>query len=78
MSCKGCDRLENLASLEIEQLVSEQLELEKDLASLEQRDNRLSICQDCSYRESHTCLKCGCLVLFRTSLEMKKCPLGKW
>lgn len=81
MSCKGCDRQEyflQLTDQDIQAEIDEQLAMEIDLASAELRDNRLSICSGCPFRSQHTCSKCGCYVGFRTSLNSKVCPVGKW
>jgi hypothetical protein len=49
--------------------------VEKELAS-----DRLDICKTCtSFRPAtQTCRRCGCFMLLKTTLEMAKCPLGKW
>ncbi|MDE1549577.1 DUF6171 family protein [Jeotgalibaca caeni] len=81
MSCKGCERRNELLQLtdeKIQEEIEEQLSMEIDLASPELRDSRLSICATCPFRAQHTCSKCGCYVGFRASLNGKVCPVGKW
>lgn len=76
--CKSCKTIEDLQTLDIDQLVQEQLSLETNLVSEELRDQRLSKCEACSKRSNHTCTLCGCFVKFRTSLANKSCPVKKW
>lgn len=78
MSCKNCERLAEMASLNEKELIEEQLMLETDLASEETKDSRLSICMNCPFLAGQTCTKCGCYALFRASLETKNCPVNKW
>lgn len=78
MSCKNCDRLEALTNEDILSSIKEQLSIEKDLATEELKEERLSICMDCPFFQDHTCTKCGCYALFRASLNQKSCPINKW
>ncbi|MCU9612621.1 DUF6171 family protein [Caldibacillus lycopersici] len=78
MVCVGCRIKEQVAQLNVDELVIEQLSLEADVLSDEERDERLSICQNCNYLLNHTCSKCGCFVKFRASLPYKSCPIGQW
>lgn len=81
MSCFGCDIKDEVRALTNEQVsaeIEEQLAMEVNLASEAVRDERLAVCATCPFRSTHTCTKCGCYVAFRASLEIKKCPVGKW
>jgi len=78
MACVGCEIKEQVGRLDVEALVREQLSFEIDLAQVEVRDQRLSICEQCEYLNQHTCGKCGCFVRFRASLVKKSCPDRKW
>lgn len=81
MTCIGCERKEMLLGLTDEVVqaeIDEQLSIEINLATPEERDQRLAICATCPFRATHTCTRCGCYVGFRASLAMKSCPAGKW
>ena len=41
---------------------------------------RLSICKDCPrlIKITKQCKECGCIMSFKTKLELATCPLGKW
>ena len=41
---------------------------------------RLKICQTCEFFKVNgsRCKKCGCFMKAKTTLEMAKCPVGKW
>lgn len=81
MSCFGCERKQEqllLTEAKIQAEIEEQLLMEINLASDELKDDRLATCAGCPFRVSHTCTKCGCYVVFRASLEIKHCPIGKW
>jgi hypothetical protein len=41
---------------------------------------RLEICKGCElFRvKIKTCMKCGCFMKLKTTLEKAKCPIGKW
>ena len=47
----------------------------KDLAK-----SRIQICLECPELIKITthCKKCGCFMSFKTTLEIAKCPIGKW
>jgi hypothetical protein len=42
------------------------------------KEKRLSICQDCRYREGIQCSRCECLIRLKTMLKTETCPEGKW
>jgi hypothetical protein len=46
--CQSCKTIEDLQTLDIDQLVQEQQSLETDLGSEELRTQRLSMCAECS------------------------------
>lgn len=77
-SCKSCERLKELATLNEVELIEEQLSLETDLANEATKDKRLNTCLKCPFLKNQTCTKCGCYALFRASLEHKHCPIGEW
>lgn len=78
MGCRNCDNQQGLTLVEVDQLVAEQLAVESELASEEQRLERLQICLSCPFLTQHTCMKCGCFVKFRGALRLKACPVNKW
>jgi hypothetical protein len=78
MTCKGCDVKEIAANVDVEALIAEQLELERNLASFEIAQARITICETCPFRANHTCTKCGCYYKFRANLSNKTCPAGMW
>ena len=41
-------------------------------------DERLSMCKECDYLESGTCLACGCYVELRALSAVGHCPYKKW
>lgn len=47
--------------------------------SEEEYERRLDICRGCEeLRDDMLCVKCGCPVGRKASLQTEKCPLGKW
>lgn len=76
--CKTCIRMKELATIDINNMIDEQLSFEIDIVSDEAKEKRLSICMNCPFLKGQTCLKCGCYARFRASLEHKKCPIEKW
>lgn len=76
--CFGCDTKEQLLNMDVKQLIEDQLALEIDKVSDEVWQHRQSICQRCPLRNQETCSKCGCFYRFRTALNHKKCPVGRW
>ena len=39
---------------------------------------RLSVCNDCSFREDDHCKQCGCTLSVISQVKFAKCPLDKW
>lgn len=78
MSCKGCERKWNILSIDIDNLINQQLSLEINLVKEEEWRKRQLICESCPYRHGHTCSKCGCFYKFRTALSIKQCPMNYW
>lgn len=50
------------------------------LASEEENQHRLSICESCPYfiKETKRCNECGCFMKLKTHLKSAKCPCGNW
>lgn len=48
--------------------------------SSEEKDKRMSICQECPrfVKATSQCLECGCIMKLKTKLAAATCPLGKW
>lgn len=48
--------------------------------SAEEKDRRMSICQECPrfVKLTSQCLECGCIMNLKTKLAAATCPLGKW
>lgn len=46
----------------------------------EERRRRLALCIVCDYysAEDTRCLKCGCLLAWKSAWKTAKCPIGKW
>lgn len=40
--------------------------------------DRLAICDRCSYRKGYFCGKCGCVLAAKAEVEDEKCPVGQW
>jgi hypothetical protein len=78
MACVGCEIKGNLAKIDVEQLIKEQLELEVDIVSDSVLKERVFKCEICPFRSGHTCAKCGCFYKFRANLGFKKCPDNRW
>lgn len=78
MTCIGCEIKEEAATFDVEALIQEQLELERDLVSPELLFKRIDKCQSCPFRSNHTCTKCGCFYKFRANLQHKTCPDNRW
>lgn len=52
-------------------------------ASKEERARRLEICRKCEFIDKpntklERCLKCGCVLAFKSALNALHCPLEKW
>lgn len=50
--------------------------------SEEVRNIRLSICDQCEYKQTIThidlCTKCACVIPWKTWLKIAECPIKKW
>lgn len=48
--------------------------------SFEEKEKRMSICQECPrfVKLTSQCLECGCIMNLKTKLAAATCPLGKW
>jgi len=46
----------------------------------EEANKRISICEGCEFLDKsvYRCLKCGCMMRFKTKVLVAKCPVGKW
>lgn len=49
-------------------------------ASKEKAQKRYDICSDCELFDKAfgRCTSCGCFMKLKTTLEISKCPKGKW
>lgn len=52
--------------------------LDRTLASQEEIERRLAICQTCPYWEKDRCTVCGCGTKTKTALRGQACPKGFW
>lgn len=50
----------------------------KTLASQEDVEKRVNICQACPYLKNNRCSECGCFIALKAGLQNEKCPKGKW
>ncbi len=50
----------------------------EDLASDDEYERRLGICQGCEKLNEGTCMSCGCYVELRAAAKISKCPTRKW
>jgi hypothetical protein len=41
-------------------------------------DSRISICNDCPYKEDDRCNQCGCTISIISQVEFARCPIDKW
>ena len=41
-------------------------------------DQRMDICSTCPFFNGVRCLKCGCFMALKTTLQEAHCPIGKW
>lgn len=77
MTCKGCERNNQMMEMDIESAIVEQLSMELNHASNELRDQRLIVCSACPALSEHT----QALWLLR-SLPCQSAgqtlPLAKW
>lgn len=48
------------------------------MCTLDEKNERLKICQSCSLLQNDICEKCGCLIDVRASYKDADCPMGKW
>lgn len=78
MTCNGCRFKEELATLDVEKMVQEQLDLETDLVDEVTATSRRTICCECNQLENSICKVCGCYVEFRLNLAFKSCPKKMW
>lgn len=70
---KELNRIKNLA------IAARQAMLHPKPVSTEERERRLSICNDCEFlKDGKRCLKCGCFVNWKSRLEAWHCPINKW
>ena len=46
----------------------------------EMASRRLTICRDCPrfFKQTRTCLECGCFMKIKTLIPSSYCPLNKW
>nr|WP_236674749.1 DUF6171 family protein [Enterococcus sp. BWR-S5] len=51
---------------------------EPTVVSVDIRQKRILLCEQCPKRSAHTCTSCGCYYAFRAALPSKKCPVGRW
>lgn len=42
--------------------------------------HRWNICASCEhlYKPTHSCKKCGCFMVLKTTLKKAECPIKKW
>lgn len=50
------------------------------IASMEEVERRLTICNQCEFYEqaSKRCFKCGCFLKIKAAWVKEKCPVDKW
>ena len=48
------------------------------LASKEEVQRRLSICDGCEKKNGNTCDECQCFLDMKTKFAIQQCPLEKW
>lgn len=51
---------------------------ESDFATLDQKQNWLSVCNSCEFKNNDSCGSCGCLFESLMNLATASCPIGKW
>lgn len=48
------------------------------LASKEEQQQRISICNGCEYYTMKRCMHCGCFMENKVKFSISKCPIDKW
>jgi len=48
------------------------------IASEEEQERRLAICQECEHLNGNTCSICHCYMPAKVKLLYTKCPKSKW
>ena len=51
---------------------------DSDMATAEQKQTWLSICDTCEYKKNERCTFCGCIIESLMILNTGKCPAKKW
>jgi hypothetical protein len=51
---------------------------ESDMATSEQKENWLNVCNTCEYKNDTQCGYCGCIIESLMMLNTGKCPAEKW
>jgi hypothetical protein len=49
-----------------------------DLATQDQNQQRLNVCNTCEHKGELTCNHCGCLLEQLMMYKVSQCPLEKW
>jgi hypothetical protein len=50
----------------------------RDMATNQQKDEWLDICNTCEYKNDTRCKYCGCIIDTLMMLKTSKCPIEKW
>ena len=48
------------------------------MATSQQKDEWLDICNTCEYKNDTRCKYCGCIIDTLMMLKTSKCPIEKW
>ena len=51
---------------------------ESDIATEEQKDAWMQVCNTCEHKQDNKCGQCGCLLVNLMSFVTSNCPLNKW
>ena len=78
--CRRCLLSELEGSEDILEMVDRTRKLlgDRELASREVYEQRLSVCKDCEDLWDATCRKCGCFVEIRALSREAECPVLHW
>jgi len=73
MSCAPCQKAKGLVKS-----VGTWVGAGMPVAEPESINHRITLCRSCEHFKEPLCLKCGCLMMFKTRMATATCPEGKW
>ena len=49
-----------------------------EIVTVETKEERLKICNNCPHRENKSCNICGCVIESKVLFSNEGCPISKW